>query len=293
MSNHLIISLGEILWDVFPDETRLGGAPANYACHAAALNGSASMVSAVGKDELGARAITELKQRGVNVDYIPVLSDYETGGVLVSFTDGVPSYKVHENRAWDYMRMSDDLTQQIARASAIYFGTLTQRNDITRETIRRCVKLAPRDCLRILDINLRPPFFTNDIIKESIELADILKVSDEEFDIVCEACGIAEEGTVLDKLHAMRKRFDLKLVAYTRGGDGAILLSETEVCECDGYPTEVVDTVGAGDSFVATLTTGLLNGKSLEQINQHACKVAAYVCSQAGATPVLPDELKI
>jgi fructokinase len=288
LSKPVIVGLGEVLWDVFPDGPRFGGAPANYASHAASLGADSRMVSAVGRDELGERALQALQNLKVDISSV-AQSDYPTGAVHVQLDgEGKASYEFLANTAWDHLEWNDDLAKLAKRTDAVCFGTLGQRSDKSRQTIRRFVTSTPATCLRIFDINLRPPFYADDTILESLELANVLKLNDDELPIVAKLCSCS--GTDLDVMRALAKRFHLQLVALTRGSRGALLVREDEVADHTGISTTVVDTVGAGDAFTATMTVSLLAGRKLSEIADQASRVAAFVCSQAGATPRLPDD---
>ena len=283
-----IVGLGEILWDVFPDGPRFGGAPANFACHVAGLGGTAEMVSAVGRDELGERALEELHKRNVGTCGVHRHADRATGVVTVSLDDdGHASYAFAADTAWDALPWSDDLARLAARTSAVCFGTLGQRSDCSRETIRRFVAATEPTTLRIFDVNLRPPFVSDAVILESLALANVLKLNDEELPALAALC--AWTGSDVEIMQKLADRFTLRAVALTRGAAGAALLRGGQVSEHPGIETHVVDTVGAGDAYTAVLTLGLLEGRNLDAINRLACQVAAFVCSQSGATPQLPD----
>lgn len=285
-----IVSLGEVLWDVFPDETRFGGAPANFACHAATHGADVTMLSRVGIDALGDQAIAELESHGVKVGQIQRDFDLPTGTVSVRLNDqGVPSYTICEDVAWDHLEWTSEMQNMAGQVDAVYYGTLGQRSERSHQTIQKFVSATPGSALRVYDVNLRPPYCDEKIIKESLKLANILKLSDEELDFVADMMGI--EGDMMTRLKTLREQQQLKLIALTRGSRGAILMTESDVSDFAGVSVKVVDTVGAGDSFTATMVTGLLRGEPLEAINEKACRVAAYVCSKKGATPPLPVDL--
>jgi fructokinase len=285
-----IVGLGEILWDVFPDGPRFGGAPANFACHAAALGGNAEVASAVGRDELGEQALEELHKRNVGTCCVHRHADRATGVVTVSLdADGHASYEFAADTAWDALPWSDDLGRLAERTSAVSFGTLGQRSERSRETIRRFLSVTSPAAWRIFDINLRPPFFSDSIVLESLALANVLKLNDEELRTLAATCGMS--GSDLELVPQLAERFALRAVALTRGPDGAVLFRDGQISEHPGIETHVVDTVGAGDAFAAALALGLLDGSDLEAVNRNACRVAAFVCSQSGATPQLPGGL--
>ena len=282
-----IISLGEVLWDLFPDEERFGGAPANFACHAAINGGRVTMVSAVGDDIHGQRAIKILQSYRIDVSLIQIVAGSRTGTVGVQVdANGKPTFTIHENSAWDQLAWTDELARRIQSAHAVCFGTLGQRSAISRNTIRRCMETAhAAGVIRILDINLRSPFFDDAMICESIPLASILKLSDEELPTVCRACDLSTEHSLSQLAQNLRSMFDLEMVVVTRGADGAMLVTRNEVLEQPGVPTIVKDTVGAGDAFTAAFVMGLLHQESHAQNLFQACTIAAKACSHAGAVP--------
>jgi fructokinase len=290
-----IVGLGEVLWDVFPDGPRFGGAPANFACSAAELAGEGAdvfMVGAVGPDDLGRRAALSLREHGVDTRHIAVV-EQPTGQVLVKFdAAGHPSYEIATDTAWDSIPSSDELLQLAGRADAICFGTLAQRSDTSRRTIQQFARATPAACLRVLDINLRPPFWNETVLVESLQLANVLKLNDVE--LVALGDVLQWKGTQRELLQQLMEQFSLELVALTRGAEGALLLGRSgESSDVAGHAAAIADTVGAGDSYTAALVIGLLSGLPLEAINGWANRVAAFVCSQPGATPSLPAALRI
>jgi fructokinase len=288
-----VVGIGEILWDVFPDGPRFGGAPANFACSVAQLCGGGMdvhLAGGVGRDDLGRRAIELLQTRGVDTSFVSLV-DRPTGQVLVELDPaGHASYEFAADAAWDNVACSDKLNQLATRANAVCFGTLGQRSEISRETIQRFLRATRPDCLRILDINLRPPFWNKEIVLQSLELANVLKLNDTELASLADLLGWKSAGDEL--LDQLMDGFSLQLVALTHGADGAVIRSALgQHSELPGQPIAVADTVGAGDAYTAVLAIGSLNGIPLETINAWAIRVAAFVCSQPGATPHLPDYL--
>lgn len=292
-SRATVIGLGEILWDVFPEGPRFGGAPANFACSVAELAADridVFMASSVGRDEPGRRAIEALHAHGVDASCVAQV-EYPTGQVLVGLdAAGQASYRFAADSAWDHVEWSDGLQQLAAQADALCFSTLGQRSEISRRTIQRFVHAAPASCLRVLDINLRPPFWNEEIVLQSLRLANVLKLNDRELSVVADT--LHWRGADHELLRRLMEKFSLRLVALTRGAAGATLLSESEErSDLPAQSTVVVDTVGAGDSFTATLVVGLLSGLPLATINAWGIRVAAFVSSQLGATPHLPGYL--
>ncbi|MEQ1861640.1 MAG: carbohydrate kinase [Chthoniobacteraceae bacterium] len=267
-----VFALGEVLWDLLPGGPVLGGAPANFAHHARALGAETTLISRVGDDELG-REI--LRHFAVQVD-----PQRPTGTVSVELTDGQPRYTIHENVAWDAIEPDG----RVREADVVCFGSLAQRAAISRASIQRMVAATRPDALRVFDINLRQHFYSREVIETSLALANVLKLNDAELPVI-------EEMFALRDIEAIAARFDLRAVALTRGSEGCVLWSDGARAEHAGVATTVRDTIGAGDSFTAALTLGLLAGRPLDRVLDHASRIAAYVCSQSGATPPLPPEL--
>lgn len=284
-----VVGIGELLWDIFPDYKRLGGAPANFAYHTHQLGAESWPVSCVGLDPLGAEVRSRLLELGVDSCYIKKCATYPTGTVNVVLHAGKPIYDIRESVAWDHIPFSADLQQLAGQVDAACFGSLSQRSPDSRASIHAFLNHMPEDALKIFDINLRQSFFSKQQIHESLEFANILKLSDEELSVLSDYFEL--EGTEGEQLRQLLELFDLQLVAYTRGHLGSLLIGENEAHDFPGYDVSTLDTVGAGDSFTAALCIGMLKGWPLSEVNQFANKVAAYVCSQMGATPRLPLEL--
>jgi fructokinase len=216
---------------------------------------------------------------------------HPTGTVTVKLDEaGVPDFTIHKNVAWDYIPLSDPLLALASRADAVCFGSLCQRSDVSRDTVRRFLENTRPDCLRIFDINIRQSYYSKDIVHAMLETSNVLKLNDDELPLVAELLDIkGAESEILAELVA---RYQLRLIVLTKGADGSRLYGPDGDSESKGVPPEqIADTVGAGDAFTAAVAVGLLNGNGLEQINAHANRVASFVCSQHGATPNLPDEL--
>ena len=284
-----VIGIGELLWDVFPSGKRLGGAPVNFAYHCAQMGAQAVPVSAVGKDALGDEILDTLK--GMHLDTSQIAqNERPTGTVEVTLDDtGKPSYEIKQAVAWDWIGTSPALEAIAAEADALCFGSLAQRSMLSMTTIHKLLGAMRPEALKVFDINLRQAFYDQATIRESLEKANVFKLSDEELPVIAKMFGL--EGDIESQLNSLLETFKLKLIAYTRGGEGSLLMSPDAQDDNPGNPVNVVDSVGAGDSFTATVCMGLLNGRSLPEINAHANAVARYVCSQEGATPRLPDSL--
>jgi fructokinase len=287
----VVVGLGEVLWDVYPDAARFGGAPANFACHVAALGGTAYVVSAVGDDTLGQRAKNELDSKGVNTEFLQVDCNRDTGTVQVSLDElGVATYAFANDTAWDHLQWTDSLWSLARDCDAVCFGTLGQRSEPSKETVQRFVRTTRKDCLRVLDINLRQSFYTAQILEDSMRMASVVKLNDQELAVVCEILGI----TYADEQDAMRQISDLyavPVVAVTRGAQGSAIRLPGTFDQVSPKFVDVVDTVGAGDAFTAALVLGLLRKLPIRSVHEQASKIASFVCTQRGATPCLPQEL--
>lgn len=291
-SRPVVVGLGEVLWDVYPDAARFGGAPANFASHAASLDAESWLASSVGVDELGNRALDTLRRHGVESACVARDAEHPTGRVDVILDSlGQASYEFAENTAWDHIAWSDALHSLARRCDAVCFGTLAQRSSRSRDTIERFVKATPASTLRMFDVNLRKQFYDAATIDQSLGLATALKLNEEELPIVARLCGV-NESSPLDAMRALMERYSLRLVALTRGPDGATLISGAEESTSPALTTSVVDTVGAGDAFTAAVVIDFLAELPLADINAHANAVASFVCSHPGAVAALPDYLR-
>lgn len=284
----VVVAVGEVLWDCFPDGARFGGAPANYACSLAELMpfGRVRMLSAAGTDERGSAAVQELLAHGVDTSLLQQ-SQYPTGQVFVETdTNGIASYRFAEHSAWDALVWQPEL-QQVARdCHAVCFGTLGQRKLDSAAVIRRFVSETNPDCLRILDLNLRAPWFNDKVIAISLELCNVLKVNEEELEYLAAMHGFS--GTAEKQMGQFCESLGLRLMAVTRGENGADLSDCIQFYSRPALRVQVRDTVGAGDAFAAAMTRGLLQGDSPGTILESATKAAAFVCTQSGGTPHFP-----
>jgi fructokinase len=285
-----VVGIGEVLWDLLPDGKQLGGAPANFAGHAHALGARAAMVSSVGNDPLGREILDRLAAQGLPIDCVTVDPHAPTGTVSVTLSaDGTPSFVIHENVAWDRLAWTPGASEVVGQADAVCFGTLAQRSEQSRETIRALLEHALPTCLRVFDINLRQQYYSAEVIEYSLRAAHVLKINDDEMPVLAKMLDLA--GDVRDQVADVAQQYELLAVALTRGGRGSLLYRDGQWADHPGIPAQVVDTVGAGDSFTAAMTLGLLAGWELDMISLRANELAAYVCSQSGATPRLPEPL--
>ncbi len=294
---YLIAGVGELLWDILPDSRQMGGAPANFVCHAGKMNTDAYLISAVGDDRDGSDILRRLESMPVNRKFVQIDQQHPTGTVTVHLDEnGVPSYVIHENVAWDNIRWTEELRQLARKCDAACFGTLAQRCDVSMNTIHDFIASTPPECLRVLDVNFRQVFYNEEIVSDSLELANVLKLSEEELEMMARILGLPPHMN--DQLSTLRDKYALKWIAVTRGPRGSVMVNSQCVSDCPGFDpadlsmTEggVGDTVGAGDAFTAAMTIGILSGHDIEEINTNANRIAAFVCSQPGATPDLPDK---
>ena len=286
-----LVGLGEVLWDLLPGGRQLGGAPANFTYHARALGADARIISRVGHDDLGREALERLTKLGVPTDCIEVDPTRPTGTVGVEVAaDGQPHFTIHEHVAWDALGGEPAGRLAVAAADAVCFGTLAQRSEPSRSSIISLVAAAPPHALRILDVNLRQNYFSNRLINESLAFANVLKLNETELPQLAALFDLT--GDERSQIRQLAERNLLRVVAYTRGGRGSLLYSDGQWSELDGVLTQVADTIGAGDSFTAAMTLGLLAGWPLDEVHRRASEIAAYVCSQSGATPELPERLR-
>ncbi len=286
----VVIGLGELLWDIFPDSKKLGGAPINFACIAVQLGAEAYPVSCIGDDKQGIALRNALSALKIDHTYVEEDNQLPTGSVQVVLDEeGIPSYEIRTEVAWDVIQFTDRLKELARRTDAVCFGSLAQRSYLSRTTIHDFIKNTPANCLRIFDVNLRQLIYTKQIVEDSLELCNILKLSDEELPILAKWFDLG--GLVEVQLKALIQQFELDCIAYTRGKRGSLLLTSDSSYEHPGYPTTIIDSVGAGDAFTAALCIGLLNQLQFSEINDKANRVATYVCSQKGGTPTLLSKI--
>lgn len=284
----VIVGVGEILWDRFPKEAQLSGAPTNVAIHAAALGAESWLVSAVGNDSLGNMALSRLDAAGVHRDTVAQILSHGTGTVLMKpGLKGAKKYEFADDAAWDYMAWSPKIEKAVKRAEALTFGTLAQRSQLSRDTVRHAAGATPPRAWRLFDVNLRQDFYDSETIRTSLTLANAVKMNERELPEVARRCGV-KGATDGDVLLALCDKFALRLAVLTRGTRGALLRSHTLAVEVSAPETEVADFVGSSEAFTAALLMGLLEGLSLDQVGTKACALAAYVRSQPSATPEIP-----
>lgn len=289
MKNY-IVGLGEILWDVLPEGKKLGGAPANFAYHASQFGMNGLAVSAIGRDSLGDEILNKLS--GKNLHYQLEKVEFPTGTVQVTLDkNGIPNYDICQGVAYDNIPWTPDMEAIAKETQAVCFGTLAQRDAVSRSTILQFLDTMPVDSVKIYDINLRQHWYTNEIIEDSLQRSTILKINDEELVVVREMMGQQALDTV-EFCRYLLDTYALKLVILTCGVEGSYVVTAND-CLFQGTPkVEVADTVGAGDSFTSAFCVAYLKQLPLAQAHKLAVDVSAYVCTQSGAMPELPAELK-
>lgn len=285
----VVIGIGELLWDILPGGKRAGGAPINFVYHASCLGAEGYAVSAVGKDESGREVINELEQNGINY-CIPEV-DYQTGYVPVTVKDGMPSYTITENVAWDYIPLTEQAVDLAKKADAICYGTLAQRSETSRKTINALIDKAPVGALKVFDINLRQHFYSKEIIEDSLAKASIFKMNDDELVILRELFRLPADNDAACRLLLEKRR--LTHLILTAGSQFSSVYSADMVSTIPTPKVRVVDTVGAGDSFTGAFVYSLLAGKNLTEAHEQAVKTAAFVCTQAGAWTKYPTKNKL
>ena len=280
-----VVGIGEVLWDCLPEGRQLGGAPANFAYHAARMGMNAVVVSAIGDDSLGREIIERLDEKSLphNLNVVP----FATGTVEVELSEaGIPKYNIKEDVAWDNIPYTDALKAIAADSQAVCFGSLAQRSSISRQTIYSFLDDMPRrdDTLKVFDINLRQSFYSEEIIEDSLKRCNILKINDEELITIAEMFslkGLNAEEQCINLLN----RYSLKILILTCGTQGSYVFTADEKSFLPTPKVEVADTVGAGDSFTGAFVASILSGKSIAEAHEKAVEVSAYVCTQHGAMP--------
>lgn len=291
MDKELIVGIGEVLWDILPEGKKLGGAPCNFVYHVSQFGLDSRAVSAIGEDILGKEIITTLDQKGIkyHIDIVP----FPTGTVQVELdSNGKPQYEIKENVAWDNIPFTASLETLAKKTRAVCFGSLAQRNAVSRDTINSFLDAIPRDkeVLITFDINLRQNFYTKEIISNSLERCNILKINDEELEIVSRLFGLPDVD-FQDKCRLLVREYNLKMLILTWGIKGSYIFTPDNISFQPTPRVEVADTVGAGDSFTAAFVASILKGKSIPEAHRRAVEVSAYVCTQKGAIPKLPERL--
>jgi fructokinase len=285
----VVVGLGELLWDLFPAGKQLGGAPANFAYITSLLGDEGIPASRLGEDDLSAEALQRLRELGLPTEFIQRDADHPTGTVKVEVdSSGQPRFEISQSVAWDFLAWTPQWQTLAQHADAVCFGSLAQRSEASRATIRGFLSVMRPEALRVLDVNLRQDFFTAKILAESMELASVVKLNHEELPRIMQLFDLehsSRESLEESSARRLLTTHHLDLVCVTRGTNGSILVSAHETSEHPGFKVKVADTVGAGDAFTAALVHGYLRRSPLAQINESANRVGAWVASQSGATP--------
>lgn len=285
----LIVGLGEALWDILPEGAKLGGAPANFAYHASQFGHHAVAVSALGNDALGDQTVAEFDKMGL--DYVMPRVAYPTGTVGVELdAEGIPTYDITADVAWDNMPFTAEIESVARNSRAVCFGSLAQRSQVSRETIHRFLDATPDDCLKIFDINLRQNFYTKEIIQASLRRCNILKINDEELVTIGRMFGYPGLD-IENKCWLILGKYDLDMLVLTCGTNGSYVFAPGSKSFQETPKVEVADTVGAGDSFTGSFVAAVLAGMTIPEAHRLAVTTSAFVCTQKGAMPKLPDEL--
>jgi fructokinase len=282
-----ILCFGEILWDAFGDEKVAGGAPMNVAQHLMQQKANVLFASRVGADQSGLGLIDFLAANGLYGDLIQQDSKLPTCEVTVQLDkDGIATYIIPEPVSWDNIQTTDALTKAAAGASAIVYGSLACREAITKDTLLNL--LNETKALKIFDVNLRAPHYTLSTIETLVAGADVIKMNEDEAALLIGG----NTDNVKENIIEFQKKYHPKTICVTRGEHGAMAWHDYEFYEHPGCPVTVVDTVGAGDAFLATFVSGLLKNEPMQQLIEKACKVGSYVAGKRGANPVYDDTLK-
>ncbi len=289
-----VVGLGELLWDMLPEGPQLGGAVSNFAVMAARLGNNGAIATRIGTDPLGREAMAFLKTTPVDASYIQEDFSRVTGTVTVTLDAGQPQFTIHEPVAWDFLEFTPHWLALAEQADAVCFGSLAQRSPASRRTIESFLHETRPACVRIFDVNLRAPFFSSEVVEQSLELATIFKLNADEMPQVLSLLGFPDAAGItpdflLNGARQIIDQFPVQLVAITLGPQGSLLVTRNEVDRHPGFPAEVVDTVGAGDAFTAALTHYYLRGAPLSQLNAAGNRWGAWVASHAGAMPALAD----
>lgn len=290
-NDKIVVGMGEALWDILPEGKKIGGAPANFAYHVSQFGLPSCAVSAVGEDILGKEIIENLTSKGLNFSLAEV--PYPTGTVQVEIDQaGIPQYDIKENVAWDNIPFTVNLGELAKNTKAFCFGSLAQRNIVSRTTINEFLDAMPVDdeTLVVFDVNLRQGFYTKEILTNSMNRCNILKINDEELVTVSRMFGYP--GIDLqDKCWILLGKYNLKMLILTCGINGSYVFTPGNVSFLPTPKVEVEDTVGAGDSFTAAFIASILKGKTVNEAHHKAVETSAYVCTQKGAMPTLPKSI--
>lgn len=292
MKKFTIAGIGELLWDVLPEAEVIGGAPVNFAYHVTALGAKGIPISTIGNDVRGGKALEELQKRGVETSAISITEDFATGYVTATLdNEGKASYNFPDDVAWDHLQINEYAENLRNILDAVCFGSLAQRSEHSRRAIYGFLDTLGKETLKVFDINLRQEFYSEKVVVNSLTRTDILKLNEEELPILADLIDL--NGPSDKWLQVLVEKYHLQMAILSRGGSGSLLLTPKSSSDHPGVVTHIKDTIGAGDSFTAAVTIGFLQGLPLNEINENANRIAAYVCSQRGGMPPMPEFLKV
>ncbi|MDD6209393.1 MAG: carbohydrate kinase [Bacteroidales bacterium] len=285
----VIVGIGELLWDILPSEKRAGGAPINFVYHATQMGSDGYAISAVGNDASGSEMLRELEKN--HIHHLVSTVNYPTGSVLVELQNGIPNYTIIEDVAWDHIPISESAVDLMKKANAVCFGTLAQRSPESRETISSLLSYVPEESLRFFDINIRQSYYSKELIEELLHVANVFKINDEELDLLRNMLGL--KGNTDDICLRLIQDYSLRYLILTAGSAFSTIYTPNEQSTIPTPKVEVVDTVGAGDSFSGAFIHSILTGKSLQESHKKAVEIAAFVCTRSGAWPIYPKKFQI
>ncbi|WP_368384768.1 carbohydrate kinase [Polaribacter sp. NJDZ03] len=281
-----IVCFGEVLWDVFPTHKKIGGAPLNVAVRLKSFKNDVAMVSAIGNDELGKLILNYINDLKINTDGVVILEDYTTGEVAVTLNEkGAATYEIVHPRAWDKIPLTAAAATLVKQADAFVFGSLITRDAISKNTLYQLLKLAK---YAIFDVNLRAPFYTKEILVDLMYRADFIKLNDDELYEISDFLG-SPFHNLEQNIHFIAQKTKTAHICVTKGEHGAVLLYNNALFYNSGYKIKVVDTVGSGDSFLASLISQLINGSAPQKAIDFACAVGALVAQNEGANPIITE----
>jgi fructokinase len=280
-----VVGVGEVLWDILPERTCLGGAPTNFAYITSLMGDQGIVASRVGQDSQGIEALRRMEELGLDIDHVQTDREQRTGIVNVQVDgNGQPKFEIAHPVAWDFLEWTRDWQRLAEQADAVCFGSLAQRSETSRTTIRKFVRATVPGTLKVFDVNLRQSYYSPEILADSMKLADIVKFNDDELPKIMGLIKIPHKDA-LSSAQRLIREYDLKVVCITRGGRGSLLVREGDASEHPGFKVRVADTVGSGDAFTAGLVHEYLHGASLDLMNEVANLVGAWVASEVGAMP--------
>ncbi|OAD44471.1 carbohydrate kinase family protein [Polaribacter atrinae] len=282
-----IVCFGEVLWDVFPTHKKIGGAPLNVAVRLKSFNNDVAMISAVGNDVLGKTILKYINDLKINAEAVEVLEEFTTGEVAVSLNEkGAATYKIVHPKAWDKIPFTAKSSELVKQADAFVFGSLITRDDVSKNTLYQLLELAK---YAVFDVNLRAPFYNNEILIDLMCKADFIKFNDDELYEISAFLG-SPFHNLEQNIHFIAEKTKTAHICVTKGEHGAVLLYNHQLYYNSGYQIKVKDTVGSGDSFLASLISKLINGASPQKAIDFACAVGALVAEKEGANPIITEK---